>query len=184
MLSPHSSQTDEGVLMRRIATIWAIVMTVCLQTMAGYAQSPSVAPLNPAPTLQMLSESIDEIAKEVSSSNESISEAQKKRLTDLLDRQRQELHSLAEKYKAQGSSITTDQFDDDLAPFFATGADVIEGLKSVHVKTASTESFEGLKYSPDPSYCSNHCYRTCGYNGAGQKLCWFQCYRCCGRGGC
>jgi hypothetical protein len=39
-------------------------------------------------------------------------------------------------------------------------------------------------YSPDPSQCANHCQRTCGYDGVGNKVCWFTCYYCCGHGGC
>ncbi len=39
-------------------------------------------------------------------------------------------------------------------------------------------------YSPDPSKCANDCYRECGYNSLGEKVCWFTCYHCCGQGGC
>ena len=40
------------------------------------------------------------------------------------------------------------------------------------------------QYSPDPSQCANHCEKTCGYDGVGNKVCWFTCYYCCGHGGC
>lgn len=56
----------------------------------------------------------------------------------------------------------------------------IDTMRALHYK----QGVSIQQYSPDPSHCANHCEKTCGYDGVGNKVCWFTCYYCCGHGGC
>jgi len=125
------------------------------------------------PTLKMLSAALTKMEGDL----KSVSAAAKEQVAKLVARQKTELKT-AESQCGRQPSVSQQELGACLAPFFKTGADLIDTLKP------APDQFHAAQYSPDPSYCANHCYNTCGYNSLGEKVCWYSCYRCCGRGGC
>ena len=110
---------------------------------------------------------------------EALPEKQKDRLMALIKKQQEQLAALRAKYPTSSTkAANAGQMSIDLGPFFQTTASIRKALQS------GQSSVRTVEYSADPSYCSNHCERTCGYGSLGEKVCWLQCYRCCGKVGC
>jgi hypothetical protein len=96
----------------------------------------------------------------------------------LIDKQKQQLKAIETSSHAQASGV--EQPEPRLNDFFATG----DELRQAFGSSQKSGAVSAAQYSPDPSYCANHCSQSCGYNSAGEKVCWYVCYRCCSNGGC
>ena len=114
----------------------------------------------------------------------SISTAVAENLNDVFIDIVKKLESFKDKYKVPKSAN----------PMLVNARELYKEIElSLSAKDLSAmDIIKSLKYKneinaegySDPSQCSNHCSRTCGYDGAGNKVCWFTCYYCCGHGGC
>lgn len=93
----------------------------------------------------------------------------------LIEKQKQQLGHAGGIVRASSAKGAEPNLDE----FFATGDELRRAFADSSKKNMSV-----AEYSPDPSYCANHCEQTCGYNSVGEKVCWYTCYRCCSNGGC
>lgn len=52
------------------------------------------------------------------------------------------------------------------------------------IDRSKKKGYEIQTVSDSPHHCSNHCYKSCGYNSLGDKICYNKCVKCCNKKGC
>lgn len=136
------------------------------------------------PLIAMLEQDVAEMQKGLGVYAKTLAPDQQAKLQALLTKQQQQLDAVKTargKVTAASGTGADNGKDQDLAGFFETSSEI---RKLLGIAKPVNGGFKAADYSPDPSYCANHCYTDCGYNSLGDKVCWHTCYRCCSNGGC
>lgn len=155
----------------QLALALAVLGTVIFLTTVSISQPSDQA--SAAPILKSLEAAVAKMGGDLNG----LPAAEKNQADKLVSQEKAQLATANS--QCGGGLVSTRQLNVCLAPFFETGARLIDVLKK-----SGAGKLRTMEYSPDPSYCANHCVQSCGYNSIGEKVCFYRCYQCCGRGGC
>jgi|GEM_PF-5242584 len=167
---------------RKLPVLVCLSLILCFSSIRIMADAPPAGD----PLVAMLEQDVADMQKGLGVYAKSLAPDQQAKLQALLQKQQQQLDAVkaarAKITVASGTGVGNGKDQNkDLAGFFETGSEI---RKLLGIAKPVNGGFKAADYSPDPSYCANHCYEDCGYNSLGEMVCWHTCYRCCSNGGC